>query len=147
MSLDEAPHILNSLNFSEMEYKVLIADDSKMLRSRLVEMLSEIKGIEVVGEAEDCPGTIEAVGRLKPDIVIQDIVMPAGNGISVLEMIKKSKLPPKVIMFTNYPYPEYRKKCMNAGADFFFSKSTEFENLIEVLKQFVQDSPFTDKTK
>ena len=36
-------------------------------------------------------------------------------------------------MLTNYPYPQYKKKCMDAGADFFFDKSREFEKVIEVL--------------
>jgi hypothetical protein len=55
-------------------------------------------------------------------------------------------------MLTNYPYPQYRKKCMELGADYFFKKSTEFENVMETLKQLIQNSkdnepiePFTKK--
>ncbi len=49
-------------------------------------------------------------------------------------------------MLTNYPYPQYRKKCMDAGADFFFDKSTEFHKVIDVLKQVVQENK-SQKTK
>jgi len=41
---------------------------------------------------------------------------------------------PLVIIFANYPYPQYRKKCKQAGADFFFDKATEFQRINEVLK-------------
>jgi hypothetical protein len=40
-----------------------------------------------------------------------------------------------VIMLTNYPYPQYRKKCLGLGADYFFDKSTEFEKVTELFKQ------------
>ena len=43
-------------------------------------------------------------------------------------------------MLTNYPYPQYRKKCIEAGAECFFDKSTEFHGVTEVLEQLVQDS-------
>jgi hypothetical protein len=41
-------------------------------------------------------------------------------------------------MLTNYPYPQYRKKCKDAGADFFFDKSTEFDKITEVLKKLTR---------
>lgn len=60
------------------------------------------------------------------------------DGISALNIIKKElNIDPIVIMFTNYPYLQYRKKCLEAGADYFFFKSTEFENLIELMRNMV----------
>lgn len=41
---------------------------------------------------------------------------------------------PIVIILTNYPYPQHRKKCMEERADFFLDKSTEFEKIIEIFK-------------
>jgi len=120
--------------------RLFIADDSEILRTRLIEMLSELKDIEIIGHAEDSHEAVEAVERLRPNVVILDIRMPKGDGILALETIKRSKHAPVVIMFTNYPYPQYRKKCMEAGADYFFSKSTEFEGLMEVLRQMTQNS-------
>lgn len=120
--------------------RLFIADDSEILRVRLIEMLSEIEGIEIVGQAKDSLEAIESIQRLKPHVVILDIRMPGGNGINVLETVKKYKFPPKVIVFTNYPYPQYRKRCMEVGADFFFDKSTEFENLTGVLEQLIYEA-------
>lgn len=120
--------------------KIFIADDSAVVRERLKIMFSELPGIEIVGEARNVSEALNSIKKLHPDVVILDIKMPGGNGISVLENIKKIELAPVVIMLTNYPYPQYRKKCMDLGADFFFDKSTEFEKVMEVLEQLIQDS-------
>ncbi len=119
--------------------KVFIVDDSAFLRERLITMLSELKDIEIIGQAKGPIEAIEALTKLKPDAVILDIRMPGGNGIEVLKNIKSGRNPPQVIMFTNYPYPQYRKKCMDAGANFFFDKSTEFEELTRVPKKLIKD--------
>jgi DNA-binding NarL/FixJ family response regulator len=120
--------------------RVLIADDSVIVRERLVSMLSEFSGIEIVGQARDATEAIDAIRRLRPDVVILDIRMPGGSGIDVLRAIKKGrKAVPRVIMLTNFPYSQYRKKCMDAGADFFFDKSSEFENVAHVLKHHYKD--------
>lgn len=118
--------------------RLLIADDSEILRSRLIDLLSEVEGVKVVGEVRESRETIQAVQQLEPDIVILDIRMPGGDGILALEEIKKKPKPPIVIMFTNFPYLQYRKRCLDAGADFFFYKSTEFEALLVLLKKLVR---------
>lgn len=118
--------------------RVIIGDDSEVLRTRLIEILTEIEGIEVVDYAGDSIKVVEEVAHLNPDVVILDIRMPGENGISALESIKKREKAPLVIMFTNFPYLQYRKRCLDAGADFFFYKSTEFEKLITLLKKLVK---------
>jgi len=118
--------------------KVLIVDDSEILRDRLIAMLSEMIEPENISQAKDVPDAISSFQKLNPDVVILDIRMPGGSGIEVLEEMKKSSRPPVVIVFTNYPYPQYRRKCIEAGADFFFDKSTEFDRVTEVLKRLSQ---------
>lgn len=120
--------------------KVFIADDSELMRNRLVTLLSGLEGIDLVGQAVDCPEAINSIRASKPDVVIMDIRMPGGSGIDVLQKIKKNASSPKVIILTNYPYPQYRKKCMKSGADFFFDKSKDYVKMREVLKQLVKDS-------
>ena len=120
--------------------KVLIVDDSILLRERLTAMISELPGIEVIGQAESAEKAINSIRILKPDVTILDIRMPGGNGFEVLENIKKDKWHPLMIVLTSYPYPQYKKKCLDSGADYFFDKSTEFQKVIEVLKKFIKES-------
>jgi DNA-binding NarL/FixJ family response regulator len=117
--------------------KIFIADDSAVFRERLIEMLSELPEIEIIGQAEDGIQATKLIEKLNPDVVILDIRMPGGSGIDVLEDIKKINAVPIVIILTNYPYPQYRKKCMKAGADYFFDKATEFEKVTEVLIKLI----------
>ena len=119
--------------------KVFIVDDSRAFRKGLINLLSKLKEVEIVGQAQDSVKAMEAIRKLKPDAVILGIPIPGGNGIHLVKNIKEDKLAPIVMILTNYPYRQYRKKYMDAGADFFFDKSTEFEKVIEVLKNLIKN--------
>ncbi len=119
--------------------KILVVDDSALLRERLISMISDLPGVTAIGQAQDAPEALNSVQKLNPDVVILDIRLSDGNGIEVLQKMKKDNSAAVTIMFTHYPYPQYRKKCQEAGADFFFDKSTEFHKITDVLKQ-IQES-------
>ena len=121
---------------SNSKIKVFIADDSLIVREHLVTMLDELAGIEIVGQAGNVAEAISAIRLLKPDAVILDILMPGGSGIDVLENIKQNDSTLVVIVLTNYPYPIFRQKCLQAGADFFLDKSTEFDQIPELFERF-----------
>ena len=121
--------------------KVLIVDDSYYIRECLKYMLSELTGIEIIGEAENKREAINSIRKLDPDLVILDIRMPKGSGIDVLQDIDKNNPSCMVMMLTNYTYPAYREACMKAGADFFFDKSTEFVKVPHVLKRLISGPP------
>lgn len=115
--------------------KILVVDDSMEIRDRFFSMLSGHPGIEALFEAENVLGAARAVKQLDPDIVILDIRLPFGSGMDILRFIRNLKSSCKVIVLTNYPYPQYREKCMALGADYFFEKSTEFEKAFKVVEQ------------
>ena len=114
--------------------KVLVVDDSAIVRKRVKGMLSEVSTVETVSEAKDRLEAISLLHKLKPDVMVVDIEMPGGNGIDLLVDVKKQRKPPLVIVLTNLSDPQYRKKCMDVGADFFFDKSIEFDKVAEVLR-------------
>ena len=118
--------------------RVLIADDSAVIVQRLVTMLADVDGLELVGHAGTVAEASQAVRTLTPDVVILDMQMPGGSGIDVLQSMKRDRVAPIVIVLTNYPYPQYRKKCMQSGARFFMDKSTEFERVGAVLHSLIR---------
>jgi len=120
--------------------RVFIVDDSLIVREHLVTMLDDLTEVEVVGQAETVTKAISAIGKLQPDLVILDIRMPDGSGIDVLQTIKQDEPAPIVIVLTNYPYPAYRQKCLQAGADFFLDKSTEFDQIPELFEWYKQSA-------
>ncbi|HEY0006060.1 MAG TPA: response regulator transcription factor [Pyrinomonadaceae bacterium] len=117
---------------------IFIVDDSKMLRERLVRMLSEIDGIEVIGEANNAAEAFRSIQILKPRFVILDIQLPDGKGIEVLKALKRESQPPVVMVLTNHAYDQYREKCMKLGADYFLDKAKDFETLTEILKDLIE---------
>jgi DNA-binding NarL/FixJ family response regulator len=64
-----------------------------------------------------------------------------------LKDIRAKKLPIRVIMLTNYPYPQYREKCEELGADYFFDKVTEIEEIPKVIKELAKNKPEIVKKK
>ncbi|MCB0196034.1 MAG: response regulator transcription factor [Anaerolineae bacterium] len=118
--------------------KVLVVDDSLIVREHLVTILNEITGTEIVGQAGTVAEAIGAIQKLRPNVVILDIRMPGGSGIDVLKWVKQAEVRPIVIILTNYPYPGYRQRCLRAGADFFLDKSTEFDQIPHLFELFRQ---------
>jgi DNA-binding NarL/FixJ family response regulator len=119
--------------------RVFIVDDSKIVCKGLQQMLINIADVEIVGQAHNAQDAITSISDSKPDVVILDIHLPGLSGIDVLKDIRNKKLPIRVIMLTNYPYPQYRKKCEELGADYFFDKVTEIEEIPKVVEELAND--------
>ncbi len=113
--------------------KIFITDDSEIILKKIPEMLNNFENVQMVGNAKTAADTLRLVKELTPDIIILDIKLPGESGMDILKVIKAERLVPVVIIFTNYPYPEYRQRCYDLGADYFYDKSTEFNRLVETL--------------
>jgi DNA-binding NarL/FixJ family response regulator len=119
---------------------IFIVDDSNAFRQRLVNMLSEIEGAEVIGQAPNAAEAIEGIRNVKPKVVLLDIQMPGGNGFEVLKSIRQDSHQPTIIMLTNHVYEPYREKCMELGADYFLDKTRDVDRLIEILEGPIKGS-------
>lgn len=118
--------------------KVFIADDSKVVVERLVDLLEEVPGAELVGQAGDVAEAVRGIQEMKPDALILDLQMPGGSGLDILRAIRKDYPHLQVLICTNYPYPRYREECLTAGANFFLDKSAEFEKIPAILGELIQ---------
>ena len=116
--------------------RVFIVDDSPIVRGRLARLISDIPGATVVGEAASAMEAIEQIPRLSPNLVVMDISMPGGSGMCVLENLKHRASRPVIIMLTNFADAPYREKCRALGANYFFDKSSEFEEVSRVIRGF-----------
>lgn len=115
--------------------RVLVTDDSMVVRQRLTEMLEEIDTIEVIDQAASIRESLNSFRTNVPDVVILDIRLPDGSGIEALRSIKSERPHTIVIMLTNFPTSQYRRRCIDFGADFFFDKSTEYQEVRHVLEK------------
>lgn len=114
---------------------VFIVDDSQIVRDRLTSLLNELGSIKIVGYADNPLAATESIVAMQPDIIILDIFLVGGSGIHVLKNIRSRNIASKVIVLTNYAQEQYRKKCFEEGADFFFDKSIEFDKIVEVIQK------------
>jgi DNA-binding NarL/FixJ family response regulator len=124
--------------------KIIIADDSRLMRDRIRETISIISGVEIVSEIENGLQTLQEIKKHYPCLLIIDIRMPEMNGIDVLKKIRELKMKVKVCILTNYPYPQYKKKCLEAGADYFLSKTEDFEDIKIVITDMLRENETND---
>jgi two-component system, NarL family, response regulator DevR len=115
--------------------KILIVDDSPVIQDRLVKMVSHVHNAKVVGVASNGGEAILSIQKLKPDLLILDLHMPVLNGFDVLRNIKKNNLSTTVLVLTNFATVPHRELCTQLGVKYFFDKTTEFEQAIEVIER------------
>ncbi|MGE5354227.1 MAG: response regulator transcription factor [Syntrophothermus sp.] len=119
---------------------VAIADDSELIRQRLIRKLERIPEIELSWQTGDGRVAVEWFLRKRPDVMILDVQMPSMTGIEILQhLAPQYSGETTFIVLTNYPVEVVRKKCLKAGANYFFDKTTEFEKIFEVLKSVSQN--------
>lgn len=110
--------------------RVLIADDHAVVRMGLVSLLGTSKSIEVVGEAFDGEETVKKALKIKPDVVVMDLVMPRKDGIvATTELREKSPLT-KVLILTTFSSSENIARALKAGATGAVLKSSGNDELI-----------------
>ncbi len=112
---------------------VFLVEDSAPIRARLSEMLGNIAGVTIVGEAESPASAIDGILRTRPDSVLLDLHLNGGTGIEVLRKVCPVAPDIVFIILTNHADPQYRKICLQSGATHFLDKSTEFDKVREVI--------------
>ncbi len=126
---------------SNKSVKVYIVDDAPSVRESLCELMHGVEGVAVVGEAESPALAIAGIFETRPDYVILDYRLIGGTGIDVLRAVHANAPEIVFVMLTNYPSPQYRQVCMNAGASHFFDKSTEFHQVRDLVSARVRKAP------
>jgi DNA-binding NarL/FixJ family response regulator len=113
--------------------RIVIAEDSNIIRKLLLGLLSKIERLEIIGVAPDGEVALQLIRGLKPDVVILDIEMPNMSGLEVLKEIRMDEDDSTVvIVFTSDE--AYRDECLVNGANYFLDKVTEFKLLIDILE-------------
>ena len=112
--------------------KVLIVDDSHLLRERLTELIGKVPGVEVVGAAPNVERGLRLLDELSPDVVTVDVKLPGRNGLSLVEEVAGRESHPVMIVLT--AYPEFRSRALDLGAEFFVGKATELYRLPQILE-------------
>ncbi len=114
--------------------KVLIVDDHRVVRQGLRTFLELNDDIQVAGEADDGLEAVELVSKLKPDVVLMDLVMPRLDGIAATSRIKGLGLGTKVIALTSFTEDDKVFPAIQAGASSYLLKDVSPEALVEAIR-------------
>ena len=118
-------------------HRIFVVEDSPTVRRRLIELLSEVEGIGVVGEAESPVEAIAGIFRALPHCVVLDFRLAGGTAVDVLRAVHPVLPDIGFVVLTNHPNPQYRRACMEAGAIAFLDKSTELGKLKQRVAEWV----------
>jgi NarL family two-component system response regulator LiaR len=114
---------------------VLIADDHAVVRRGLLALLESEQGITVVGEAGDGREAVDLARRLRPDVVLMDLLMPEMDGVEATRSILAETPEARVLVLTSYGGDDELLPALAAGACGFLLKDTGPEDLVRALRQ------------
>jgi DNA-binding NarL/FixJ family response regulator len=117
-----------------MTTRVLVADDNELLRAGLVTVLESDPDIEVVAQASDGRDAVRLASSLRPDVVLMDVEMPGGDGITATRAITDAAGAPRVLVLTMFDLDDYVAEALRAGASGFLIKTTPPDQLVEAVR-------------
>jgi DNA-binding NarL/FixJ family response regulator len=118
-----------------MTIGVLLVDDEELVRTGLRAILDAQPDLEVVGEAADGAEVMPLVRRLRPDVVLMDVRMPAIDGIQATrQMTGTMKEPPRVLVITTFENDDYVYEALRAGASGFLLKRARPAEVVEAVR-------------
>ena len=115
--------------------RVILADDHALLRQGLKRILSDIAGLEVVGEARDGIELLQMVNAVSCDLIITDISMPNLRGIEAIHEIKARCPDVKILVLTMHKDSEYLRQAVSAGADGYLLKEDADAELFSAIEK------------
>jgi DNA-binding NarL/FixJ family response regulator len=121
-----------------MTIKVLLVDDHAVVRQGLTMLLSAREDITVVGEAENGQQALEQIKKLRPDLVLMDLVMPIMDGIETTKQIRALGLGCPVLILTSTVQPQHIQDAIRAGASGYVLKVTRAQDLIDSIYRVVK---------
>jgi two-component system, NarL family, invasion response regulator UvrY len=123
----------------EPSIRVLLADDHRIVREGLKQVLSDAPDIAVQVEAASGCEVIEAIqrhgGSAGLDVVLLDIAMPGRDGLDVLQTLRKQWPALPVLMLSTYPEKQYAVRCIKLGAAGYLNKSADPDDMVAAVRK------------
>ena len=117
--------------------KMLLVEDSTLLREILFDTINNLKNLSVEGMAATQSKAISLLNEMQFDILLLDIELSEGNGFEVIKHTKKPNYPfkpPVIMMLTNHANSHYRSLAKDLGVQYFFDKSMDFDLAIDAIE-------------
>ena len=125
---------MSSVSEEEGPIRVLLVDDHAVVRRGLRGFLELLKDFDVVGEAENGREGVEAAGRLVPDVILMDLLMPEMGGLEAIEAIKQAHPEIEIVAVTSFIEEDKVTSALEAGASGYLLKDAEAEEVAQAIR-------------
>ena len=125
------------------ELRILLIEDSRLLRDRMISMLTVPGVLKVTGTAETEQEALEQIDAHDFDALVVDVELRQGSGIAAIRHARgafATRIQPLIIVLTNYSLPTVEQRCMSAGADHFLDKMQQFAEVRPLLERHQRGS-------
>jgi DNA-binding NarL/FixJ family response regulator len=124
---------------------VLLADDHAIVRAGLKAVVGLASDIRVIGEASNGADAVAMSERLKPHVVIMDLTMPGGDGVSATKSLTALSDPPRVLVLTMHTEEEYLMPALKAGAAGYLVKSAADRELVDAIRAVMRGEMYVQQ--
>jgi DNA-binding NarL/FixJ family response regulator len=115
--------------------RIILADDHNVVREGLRALLEAEPDLTVAGEAADGLTTVHLVERVKPDVLVVDVMMPALNGLEVTRQVVRRSPDTRVIVLSMYSDESYVMEALKNGAAGYVLKSSTRSDLVQAIRE------------
>ena len=115
--------------------RILIADDHRLIRNALKNILNHQPDMEIVGEAQNSEEVFAQIKQSSPDLIILDLNMPEKDGLEILQELRAQKNTIPVIILTLYPEEKFKDSTFAEGAVAFLTKDCSPEQLVQAIRE------------
>ena len=115
--------------------RVVLADDHRMVRAGLKELLADTGDIEVIGEATNGHEVMARVRDLSFDVLVLDMSMPGRSGIELIRQVKAEKPALRVLVLSMHSEEQYAVRALKAGASGYLTKDGAADELVTAIRR------------
>jgi DNA-binding NarL/FixJ family response regulator len=134
-ALAERPYVRRGAPVADRPIRVVLADDHAILRSALKAMFQRLGSeIVVVGEAANGQEAVQLVARLAPDVLVMDLDMPGGDGLTATKQLMDQRNPVKILILTMHTEEEQLLPLLRAGARGYLAKNAAERDLVDAIR-------------
>jgi two-component system, NarL family, response regulator LiaR len=126
--------------------RILIADDHGVVREGLRALIATEPGMELIGEAENGDQAVALAQKLRPDILLLDMVMPGMNGLEVIELVKRNLPGMRIVVLTSFSEDDLVFPAIKSGADGYLLKNTAPRALLQAIREVHAGNPSMSPT-
>lgn len=114
--------------------KIFIVEDHPVFREGLVQVISGEKDLSVCGEAGDADRALEAIARLKPDLVLVDITLPGKSGLELIKELRLRDSRVRILVVSMHDEAFYADRVLRAGGDGYIMKQEDPEEVVHAIR-------------